>query len=357
MSSSWSAVGTDAVPFTATPHLTTVSRTATSVGGRLRDRVDEDLASALRDEATVASLRLDGSPIRTPVPPDAPEPEPLAGPDGIAGDGAGGWLEVLGRDDVGDERLTALEYRGLRDCLDDGDLAHAFLEAPIEVMVEMHRRATRGLVDPARQGRWRTTDLAVHDASLGHLLLRPAPAETVPSRMDDLAGWLDDHGHELPVTAVSGIVHLELLLIHPFASANGRLARTAARLALRAGDLDADGVIPVESVLADDPIGYLREAAATQRRRDLTVWLERWSEAVAAGARRALRRSGDGSGDPPDRATAFVAERGSGPFTLIDYRDAAGVDIDEAQDDLIALLDAGLVRRVLGSRGLRFTVV
>lgn len=352
MSAGWSAVPEGPVPFDATPHLDEVSHRAAETARRLVEHADEALGASLRDDATVASLRLDGSPIRRPLDAAAPAPRPLVGGDRAT---AASWLEILARDDHGDERLTALEYRGLRRCIGDADLARALLVSPIEVLIELHRRITEGLVDPADQGRWRSRDLAVHDASGGQLLLRPIASERVPGRMDRLAAWMREHGRELPTTVVSGVVHLELLLIHPFASANGRLARTAARSVLQARSLDDPGIVPIEVVLLDDPIGYLREAAATPRRRDLTVWLERWSEVISEAGRRALRRAGVVA-EPPERASAFVAERGPGPFTLVDYRDAVGVDLEETRQDLCSLLDAGLVHRVLASRGLRFLV-
>jgi hypothetical protein len=132
------------------------------------------------------------------------------------------------------------------------------------------------------------------------------------------------------------------------------VARAAGRLLLRHGGLDPAGITPVESVLARDPIGYWREVAATRRRRDLTVWLERWAEAVTDGLREAARRCDVPAPDPPGRALAFLRQRDDDRFTIAEYRDGVGIDLDAARSDLASLLDAGRIRRVPGSRGLRF---
>ncbi|MDX1621116.1 MAG: hypothetical protein R3320_09010, partial [Nitriliruptorales bacterium] len=136
-----------------------------------------------------------------------------------------------------------------------------------------------------------------------------------------------------------------------------RLARAAGRLALRARGLDPDGLGLPEVVLARDPIGYYEEVARTTRRRDLTIWLERWGEAVVAGLREALARSGLTHEEAAsDRSRAFLEAWEQARFTIADYRAAAGVGPEDAKQDLRGLLDAALVRRVPGSRGLRFEV-
>ena len=156
-----------------------------------------------------------------------------------------------------------------------------------------------------------------------------------------------------PVIA-SGVVHHDLLEVHPFESANGRLARAAARLVLRRGGLDPGGLAAPEPILAADALGYHEEVVATVRRGDLVQWLERWAEAVAAGLRMSAARLTLEAPAPPARAAAVLARLDATDFTVADYREAVDVDLDAAQADLRTLVDARLVTRVPGSRGLRY---
>lgn len=342
--------------FTHTPHLVDLVATAERLAGLIR-AAEPDGASLdeLHGQAAVASLRLDGSSIQEP-----PDLDTVL--DGTAWhdtqrpieERAGHWLDAFGEGQVEDEQVLAVEYRGVRAALGADDLAERLLTGPEEALTELHVILTRGLLGPEDAGRVRRTDQAVHDASVGRVIYRPAEPQRIASRLALLGGWLVSAAAREHALVVSGIVHLELLSIHPFEAANGRLARTAAHLVLRARGLDPQGSAIAETVLAEDPLGYHEEVAATHRRRDVTVWLERWGEAVTGGLRRSARHLGLLDASPTDRAERFL--QGRDRFTVADYRAAAEVGPEEARSDLGDLLDAGLVRRVPGSRGLRYAV-
>lgn len=347
------------LPFTRTPHLVGLVAEAEQLAAMLEATDPGAARAALWSAAALATLRMDGSTI-----PDAPTHEQveaaLHAPAGTtSGADPGGWhrtmRSALDLEDAADEVVWAREFQGVVDALSADDVAEALLRRPVDALADLHRRLTRGLVDPDWAGRPRTTEQAVHDASVGRILyFAPTPAE-VPGDLHRLAGWLATGAAREHGLVVSGIVHLELLRVHPFEAANGRLARAAARLVLRARGLDPHGLSVPEIPLAADAIGTYEEVARTSRRRDLTIWLERWSEAVTAGLRHAAHALGVLQADVPDRALAFVDDRAGARFTIMDYRGDVGVGPEEARADLAELLDAGLATRVLGGRGLTFT--
>jgi fido (protein-threonine AMPylation protein) len=346
-------------PFTRTPHLVALVA-GTERLAALVASVDPpaDLLDRLHAEAAVASLRLDGSPIRevpdpAEVPPDAAE-LPRLGHDQAT---TGTWLDALRAGQEPDREVMLLEYRGVRAGLAADDLADELLTRPVQALGSLHRRVTRGLLAPDVAGRPRRTRQAVHDASVGRVLYHATEPGRIHRRLALLGAWLTSTAAREHGLIASGVLHQQLLEMHPFEAANGRLARTAARLVLRARGLDPAGLALAEPVLLDDALGYYDEVAATRRRNDLTIWLERWAEAVVAGLRLAARRLGVPGGDVPPRAADFLAGWSGPRFTVADYRAEAGVGPEEARGDLDALLDAGRIRRVPGSRGLRFTVV
>ncbi len=325
---------------------------------RLADRLAgapgaADPAAAI-DAAAVASCRLDGSRLADvpdrDVDPDAPPATP--GPEDA--DPTEYWVDPMGFVHESDDDLAALEFAGVRAALASDDLAPRLFDDPVPALAELHRRLTRGLLEPQYAGTPRTTIQVVHDASVGRLLYYPAEPEALPQRLAALGAWMVSKGAREHALVASGILHLDLLDTHPFEAANGRLARAAARLVLRARGLDPAGRAAVEVVLAEDPLGYLEEVAKTRRRRDVTIWLERWSEAVVESLRRAARAAGVLDTTAPDRAAAFVAGDGPDTFTVADYREVVGLDTEAARRDLAALLDTGDVRLVAGARGLRY---
>lgn len=323
------------------------------------------LATGRRDAAIRASLVLDGAPATAL--PDLRTAEELLAARLVDGAVAttqrpaarvGGWLDTLRvLDDPDDEVVRALEVVGVARALAADDLADALVTDLAAALRDLHGRLTRGLVDAARVGAARTSEQAVHDGSVGRMLYATTAPAAVPGEVALLGDWLAAVGSREHALIVSGVVHLDLLRIQPFDAANGRLARAAARLLLRARGLDPDGVVAPEQFLAVDPLGYHQEVASTLRRRDLTIWLERWGEAVSDGLRAAARDLALSSGTVPERAARFVADRDDPAFTLADYRAQAPALPEVARGDLGALLDAGRVRRRPGSRGLRFEVV
>lgn len=343
------------LPFTRSPHLVGLVAETERLAAVLDAATPDDEVVARRlDDAAVATLRLDGSPIDAPPDVDELATDDLAGKV-VSGGRSGTWLDALRVGDPAvDHALIALEYLGARSALGSDDLTEALVADLVHGLSELHRRLTRGLVVDDAAGRLRALDQAVHDGSQGRIIYFAPDPSTVADRLAHLAAWLSSTGAREHGLLTSGVLHLELLAIHPFDSANGRLARAAARLCLRARGLDPVGLAAPEPELAIDPIGYYDEVARTTRRRDATIWLERWGEAVASGLRDSARALGRLGGEVPDRAEAFVAGREAPAFTIADYRADAGVGPEDARSDLVALLDAGRIVRVPATRGLRY---
>jgi Fic family protein len=343
--------------FTRSPHLVELVAEAERLAAVLDAATGparDALAARRADEAALATLRLDGAQLEV-LPTTTDLPDDVDGFVRPTEDRPGTWLDAMatGRE-VPDEAVQALETAGVRAALGSVDLEERLLTAPTEALIELHRRLTRGLVDPDAAGVPRRTDQAVHDARIGRILYFPTEPAAIPRELALLDAWLASTGTREHGLVVSGMLHLELLRIHPFEAANGRLARAAARLVLRGRGLDPAGLAAPEPPLAAQALGYHEEVASTLRRRDATIWLERWGEAVTDGMRLAARELDALPTALPARASAFVTEQVDDVFTVADYRAGATVGPEDARGDLRALLDAGVVERIAGTRGLRF---
>ena len=335
--------------------------------GAAADGADPTPLDARRDAALLASLRLDGSTLESL--PAAVTDDITA--DGTAGPGApatetvtaargrGTWFDAMRAfDDLPDAAVQAREADGVRAVAAADDLADRLVEDPAAALAELHRRLTADLLAPERAGALRASEQAVHDASIGRVIYFTADPDTLATAVDDLAAWLRGPAGKLPPLLAAGVLHLELLRLHPYEAANGRLARAAARLWLRRNGLDPAGLAVPEIALAEDPLGYHEEVARTVRRRDASIWLERWAEAVVDGLRGSARLldvlpAADAVLDAAEvRTDVDVLDP---EFTIADARDRLHLaDLAATGDRLEVLLDAGAVTRVPGTRGLRF---
>lgn len=151
-----------------------------------------------------------------------------------------------------------------------GGLLPTWRTAPLQALARLHLLAAADLDDdPDALGRPRAT------ASTG-------------ARLEALA-MLATGGTAVPAPVLVGVVHGELLALAPFPSANGMVARAAARLTAIATGLDPKG-------LAVPEVGHLRaqaeyraaaEAFATGEPDGLRRWFAHTAAAWRVGAREA----------------------------------------------------------------------
>lgn len=153
-----------------------------------------------------------------------------------------------------------------------GLLLGTWQRAPLQALARLHVLAAADLVP----------------ASDDHLLGRPRPAPGVSARLDLLANLVSG-GTSVPAPVLAGVVHGELLTLAPFGTADGLVARAAARLTLIATGLDPKGLVVPEVAFLRAGERYRTTAAGfgTGEPADVGEWLVFCCDAIIAGAREA----------------------------------------------------------------------
>lgn len=329
------------------------------------------------------SLRLDGSRVDTAAvrallrDPDDPSAgvadaalADIAGTDGSSnGDGPRpradrrtSWLDAMADlldEDAPDAVVVAREVAGLLAAWShDGGLATAETPATLRAaLADLHDRLTPGLVAAADSGVLRRSTQVVHDAATGRVLHYPPDADRLPARLGALLhawseGLVDVAGGPAGAIERAAVLHQQLALLHPFESANGRLARTVARHVLLDGGVAPAGL---DAALARDAVGYWEQMTADARRgsaaRTVEVLAEHLLAARAAGATAAVE---DGVGLERDVDVDAMSELDRS-FTVADARDRLGTDLDTTLVHLVHAALAGVVTPVVATSGLRWT--
>jgi hypothetical protein len=151
-----------------------------------------------------------------------------------------------------------------------GPLLSTWQRAPLQALARMHVLAAADLVDdPDRLG-------------------RPRPDDAVARRLE-LLGDLITGGSDAPGPVLAAVVHGELLALQAFGSADGVVARAAARATVIATGLDPKG-LAVPEVACFRRLADYRAAAdgfAAGTPDGLREWLLFHCETLEAGAREA----------------------------------------------------------------------
>ncbi len=148
-----------------------------------------------------------------------------------------------------------------------GTLLSTWQRAPLQALARLHMLAA--------------ADLTTDDDALG----RPRPSDAVSARLHQLADVVTG-ASDVPGVVRAAVVHGELLALAPFGTADGVVARAAARLTAISTGLDVKG-------LAVPEVGHLRDAGeyraaaaafATGTADGLTRWLLHCCQAWLTGA-------------------------------------------------------------------------
>jgi Fic family protein len=106
-------------------------------------------------------------------------------------------------------------------------------------------------------GRWRPGDIYVRREGTGEIVYRGPDAELVDDLVAEMLERLDDAtDRDIPVLIRAAMVHLNLVMIHPFKDGNGRMARCLQTLVLAREKIVAPVFSSVEEYLGANTAEY-----------------------------------------------------------------------------------------------------
>src|SRR3990170_7440861 len=103
----------------------------------------------------------------------------------------------------------------------------------LEALTDIHKETVAKIVSEDRIGVFRKTQVVVKEEGTGRIVFEPPPFVEVPYLLEDLFEWLNSQeAKETHPVIRAGIVHYDLVTIHPFVEGNGRVTRAFATLVL-----------------------------------------------------------------------------------------------------------------------------
>lgn len=141
-----------------------------------------------------------------------------------------------------------------------------------EIIFKMHKILLRNIMDGSA-GRYRVGVASTVNFATGEKLYPYEKVDNIPQKVAELIEWYNRSKHDqLHPVIKAGILHLELVRIHPFEEGNGRLARALATLSLSMDGYDVNHFFCLDEYYdsnAQDYYHHLGEGFT-----DPTIWIE-----------------------------------------------------------------------------------
>lgn len=152
-----------------------------------------------------------------------------------------------------------------------------------EFIKKIHAITVDRILDPSACGEYRATQVVVRNSETGNVSFRPPPAIEIPYQMNEFLHWTagleKDAMH--PVLK-AGIVHYELVRIHPFLDGNGRVARVLSTLVLFQEGYDIRHFFSIEEYFDTNARDYYKALQSVDEEGgDLTAWLSYFTKGLA----------------------------------------------------------------------------
>jgi len=182
---------------------------------------------------------------------------------------------LQGRDVIGRPRdiQEIINYRKVINFIDE-EAKKKIDKITEPLLKKLHRIIVEKILTGEQVGEYRAKQVVVKNSQTGQITFRPPPPIEVPFLIREFLYWVnrDDKDSIHPVLK-AGIVHHELVRIHPFIDGNGRVARVLATLILLLGGYDIRRFFSLEEYYDKDAVFYYQNLQKASSG-DLSPWLE-----------------------------------------------------------------------------------
>ncbi|MCL4353825.1 Fic family protein [Patescibacteria group bacterium] len=191
---------------------------------------------------------------------------------------------ILGQEVIGRERdiQEIINYRKVMDYISEfavGSTEGRITESTIR---KLHRMTVEKILPREKCGEYRKTQVVIKNNQTLEVSFRPPPSEQVESQIADLVAFVDESSAETihPVLK-AGVIHYELVRIHPFLDGNGRVARALSTLILFMEGYDIRKFFSLEEYFDKDANSYYGALQSVESQGgDLTLWLEYFTKGL-----------------------------------------------------------------------------
>ena len=150
-----------------------------------------------------------------------------------------------------------------------------------DTILSIHKDLTKELLrDSEYESKFRDTKVVIDNPHTREINYIPPDDYKVPDLVDELLNWLNNTPEDMYPVIIAGIVHYELVRIHPFIDGNGRTSRLMATLILSIHKFNINNYFTLDEYYNQDRQAYVDALHSADKDHDLTNWLEYFCSGV-----------------------------------------------------------------------------
>lgn len=170
-----------------------------------------------------------------------------------------------------------INYRKVMEFIGDLGMENTSPKASEDLIQKIHKLTVNKILEPEECGQFRKAQVVVKNNLTGEVSFKPPMAVAVPYQVKDLIEFINSSSDIHPVLK-AGVVHYELVRIHPFVDGNGRVARALSTLILFQDGYDIRKFFSLEEYFDSNAgVYYSALQSVSKKEGDLTEWLEYFS--------------------------------------------------------------------------------
>lgn len=143
----------------------------------------------------------------------------------------------------------------------------------VDYLLDLHSIMGDQILPEDKTGALRTNNAVIVSSKTGEVVFDPPAASEIRSELEDLCEWDSTDAVKVHPLLRAGILHYELVRIHPFVDLNGRTSRLLATWSLFRDEYDIRRFFSLEEYYDQDSASYYK-ALESGHEGDLTYWLE-----------------------------------------------------------------------------------
>ena len=197
---------------------------------------------------------------------------------------------IMGKDVVGRQRdiQEVMNYRKVMRCIEDMGPSSAKASEGKEIIDEnfikrLHELTVKKILSQENIGEYRKKQVVVRNSYTGKVSFKPPLSVAIPFQIKDLIAFINSKSEQdIHPVLKSGVVHYELVRIHPFLDGNGRVARALSTLILFLEGYDIRKFFSLEEYFDKEAVRYYDSLQSVEKNDgDLTKWLEYFTQGLS----------------------------------------------------------------------------